>query len=1038
MKTKFLLALVGFIFISTKGEAQIPEGIHMLKAGETTVAKGAYVLSAQEQLTGQAFQQDALTSYKGYQYTVYYNGTRNVCIARRKLPLGEWKEAVLPHKNTTDDSHNVISMGICYNDGTIHLSYDHHNTTLRYCRSVLGLANEPENFNWTSADFGSTTSQMEAGVTVPDVTYPRFINKPDGNLLFECRYKLSGDGDSYLREYDGTTHTWSLVGRYVQGMDFTPDACAYINRIDYDKSGKLHVSWCWRDDFGGGSNHDISYAYSEDHGRTWKDTKGNSVAQTEKINPTDSRASGICLRQGISSLKVVTIPYNKGYINQESQATDSKGRVHVLNSHIPLDEGTDGNWESSRKKSRLHQRFRDTNGTWVTNQVKNNGVTVNSYCRSQIVIDAFDNAYVIANGAEVYAATDAGNYANWGLVSNADKGRFCSEPQVDQKRIFEGVLSFVYLGRDKKIVVIDYLLDNPLTPKGTGLNATFFSDAKMQEVIETQTDVAVGQAEVPQGAQYVRYSGCFETMFAEPYTLSLKTSKPAVVSVNGVCVLKTGNISEETEFPFTFQSIASHKNNITIETESSSSLSLFWSGERTPKDIIPTTNLYTETVEIYVVLPPTLEVKETLPDLLQDAITTVSAASGSKKIYQLPLNPPADYSLEISATVSAATGRGLEMEVRNGGARGFRTAMNTTNLQWYAPFSSPELICTTSSQKQVIRYAVKGDEVHMYQNGNFIQTTSLTSIGDMNASGTVENAVAAKVIGVESAENIISNGNFKGITHGAAPTGWSSEKTMGGGTQSRVQIKENTTELTNMPDGTAAFVFRFDNDSQYGTWYSYPVQLKPSGWYEYSFDVIAWGTNTSKTFNAIISTSSNGSTGIIAQQAVKTAATGKTVERHTVRFQTPASANATDTYYLTFGKAESMGSVGATNLTLTENNVGGILFGKNYTSGSMTFSIDYIRYDSEGAFAPKVIETGIKKETISKEEIQIYPASHSIYLNNLPAMANIYLYDISGRCIARKISAGDQDIISGINPGIYIVSVAFDNQTFKKKVIVNK
>ncbi len=64
------------------------------------------------------------------------------------------------------------------------------------------------------------------------------------------------DGDSYLREYDGNTHRWTHIGRYVQGMDASPNACAYINRMDYDVLGRLHVSWCWRDDFGGGSNHD--------------------------------------------------------------------------------------------------------------------------------------------------------------------------------------------------------------------------------------------------------------------------------------------------------------------------------------------------------------------------------------------------------------------------------------------------------------------------------------------------------------------------------------------------------------------------------------------------------------------------------------------------------------------------------------------------------------------------------------------------------------------------------------------------------------
>ena len=47
---------------------------------------------------------------------------------------------------------------------------------------------------------------------------------------------------------------WTLIGRYIQGEDVQPDIIAYINGMTYDKLGRLHITWCWRDDFGGGSN----------------------------------------------------------------------------------------------------------------------------------------------------------------------------------------------------------------------------------------------------------------------------------------------------------------------------------------------------------------------------------------------------------------------------------------------------------------------------------------------------------------------------------------------------------------------------------------------------------------------------------------------------------------------------------------------------------------------------------------------------------------------------------------------------------------
>jgi hypothetical protein len=569
MKVSKKLFTIVLLTLGINLPAQNAVNIRLTRVGESNSNTNVVLLPGQEQLSGQAFQQDMLLTYKGYQYTVYYNDTRNVCIARRKLPLGEWREVVLPYPNSADDSHNVISLGICKNDGTIHLAYDHHNSPLHYSHSVLDLANNPETMKWNAGQFGETTDILETGIRVPDVTYPRFISKPDGNLLLECRYRLSGDGDSYLREYSGETHQWTLVGRYVQGMDANPNACAYINRMDYDNRGRLHVSWCWRDDFGGGSNHDIFYGYSEDHGRTWKNNAGEQVAVTETIHPTDSRASGACMRQGISSLQIAAIAYNRGYINQESQSSDTQGRVHILNSYMPDGDGTDANWESSRTKARLHHRFRKADGTWAVNQVKNNGTAVHSYCRSQVVADAFDNALVIANGAEIYASTSVANYADWELLSDVDKNRFCSEPQIDHPRLLQdGVLSFVYLGRDKKVTVIDYLMDNPHQPDGAGL------------AVRTEGDFTV-------------WSGSLETLFGEQYTLHLHTDAETSVYVDGLLLIEK-NAGGQQDLSAVIPLIASHKHNMEVRTKSTAPFAalLSWQSAHTPKAAIPETSLY--------------------------------------------------------------------------------------------------------------------------------------------------------------------------------------------------------------------------------------------------------------------------------------------------------------------------------------------------------------------------------------------------------------------------------------------------------------
>lgn len=81
-----------------------------------------------------AFQQDAITSFNGWQYAAFYSPLSEdapeplyIHIARRHLPGGEWEVLLFnDYPQTVDDGHNTIQLGICRGNGTIHLSYDHH------------------------------------------------------------------------------------------------------------------------------------------------------------------------------------------------------------------------------------------------------------------------------------------------------------------------------------------------------------------------------------------------------------------------------------------------------------------------------------------------------------------------------------------------------------------------------------------------------------------------------------------------------------------------------------------------------------------------------------------------------------------------------------------------------------------------------------------------------------------------------------------------------------------------------------------------
>ena len=102
-----------------------------------------------------AFQQDALVSFNGWQYSSFYTFLQSepsgaaasgpsqplyVHLGRRQLPHGSWEVMVLDdYPQTTDDGHNTVQMGICPGDGTVHLSYDHHCDVLVFTLGMLSV-----------------------------------------------------------------------------------------------------------------------------------------------------------------------------------------------------------------------------------------------------------------------------------------------------------------------------------------------------------------------------------------------------------------------------------------------------------------------------------------------------------------------------------------------------------------------------------------------------------------------------------------------------------------------------------------------------------------------------------------------------------------------------------------------------------------------------------------------------------------------------------------------------------------------------------
>jgi hypothetical protein len=394
-------------------------------------------------LNGLAFQQNALVTFGDYQYVAFYKtasgyGKHHVNLGRRRISpsMGEWQYfAFTDYVQQTLDEHNTISMGIS-GDGKIHLSFDHHDVPLNYRVSNTGVAKVIPS-TWSASAFGAVQHSLPGSVGPwTPLTYPRFERIDNGDLLMEFRIGQSGAGDSWIHRYSSTSGQWSQVGKYLQGEDNN----AYINGFT-NSAGKLFVSWTVRETPDASTNHDFYFAISEDAGRSWKQSTGQSVA--------------LPIKPSTPGIKVYTIPQNSEIINQEAQCADEKGRFHALMR------------DKSSGTSRFYHYLRTADGKFSKTAINVSGLSTPPYLayRGKIVATG-DNLIAILpdqpkQTVQLWGATAGGGYTNWKKL--ADITNMAGEPLVDEERLKKnGVLSlFVRQGGPfgtRKVQVWDFTI----------------------------------------------------------------------------------------------------------------------------------------------------------------------------------------------------------------------------------------------------------------------------------------------------------------------------------------------------------------------------------------------------------------------------------------------------------------------------------------------------------------------------------------------------------------------------------------------------
>lgn len=145
MRRRAVLTTAILAAVATPGTARAADpGPSVTKKSTTQLdAQAVYFVSYDGLVNNNSFQKNGLLTYKGYQYAAWYTATKRAVVARRVLGATSWSTITLSHTLKSDDSHNVISMGVSRTDGRLHLHMDSHSDGFFYVKSVSRPPRQP-------------------------------------------------------------------------------------------------------------------------------------------------------------------------------------------------------------------------------------------------------------------------------------------------------------------------------------------------------------------------------------------------------------------------------------------------------------------------------------------------------------------------------------------------------------------------------------------------------------------------------------------------------------------------------------------------------------------------------------------------------------------------------------------------------------------------------------------------------------------------------------------------------------------------------
>jgi len=204
----------------------------------------------------------AILTYQNYQFISYYNPSRNMTVAKRRLGDHNWETKELSNKFNGYDNHNYITMALDQ-DGHLHVSGNMHYDPLVYFRSDNPL------------DIQSLSQEGMTGIDEQVITYPKFLSGPEGELVFYYRSGVPGDGIRLFNKYNSESQSWSrLVNEPL--LDGEGKRNSYPVGPVVGPNDWYHLVWVWRESKGAENNRYVSYARSPNL-VDWETADGTSI-----------------------------------------------------------------------------------------------------------------------------------------------------------------------------------------------------------------------------------------------------------------------------------------------------------------------------------------------------------------------------------------------------------------------------------------------------------------------------------------------------------------------------------------------------------------------------------------------------------------------------------------------------------------------------------------------------------------------------------------------------------------------------------------